>query len=125
MDKWFSLQAISKLPNTLQNVKRLTLHPSYEENNPNKIRSLISSFCRSNQLRFHASDGSGYEFLANQVLRMDPLNPQIAARLVGSFNNWRQFNKSNKSKINYQLQRIIKTPKLSGDVFEIVSKVLS
>ena len=125
MDKWFSLQAISKLPNTLQNVKKLTLHPSYEENNPNKIRSLISSFCRFNLLRFHSSDGSGYEFLANQVLRLDPLNPQIAARLVGAFNNWRQFKSSNKSKIKDQLQKIINTPKLSGDVFEIVSKVLS
>tara|TARA_B100000700_G_C15042310_1_gene855962 strand:+ start:366 stop:3101 length:2736 start_codon:yes stop_codon:yes gene_type:complete len=125
MDKWFSLQAISKLPNTLQNVKKLTLHPSYEKNNPNKIRSLISSFCRFNLLRFHASDGSGYEFLANQVLRIDPLNPQIAARLVGVFNNWRQFKMVNKSKMNDQLQKIIKAPKLSGDVFEIVSKALS
>ena len=106
MDKWFSLQAISNLPKTIENVKKLTLHPSYEENNPNKIRSLIGSFCRFNQLRFHASDGSGYEFLANQVLRIDPLNPQIAARLVGVFNNWRQFKKVHKSKINDQLQRI-------------------
>ncbi len=125
MDKWFSLQAISQLPNTLEIVKKLTLHPSYEENNPNKIRSLISSFSRFNQLRFHASDGSGYKFIANQVLRIDPLNPQTAARLVGVFNGWRKFNKEQKSKMNDQLQRIIKTPKISGDVFEIVSKALS
>jgi len=125
MDKWFALQAISHLPNTLETVNKLTLHPSYEENNPNKIRSLISSFSRFNQLRFHAADGSGYKFLANQVLRIDPINPQTAARLVGVFNSWRKFDKKQKSKMNDQLQRIIKTPKLSGDVFEIVSKALS
>jgi len=124
MDKWFALQAISQLPNTLKNVKKLTLHQSYEENNPNKIRSLLSSFSRFNQLRFHASDGSGYEFIADQILRIDPLNPQTAARLVGVFNNWKKFNKRRKSKMNYQLERILKTPKLSGDVFEIVSKSL-
>ena len=124
MDKWFALQAISQLPNTLENVKKLTLHQSYEENNPNKIRSLISSFSRFNQLRFHASNGSGYEFLANQVLRIDPLNPQTAARMVGVFNNWKRFNTKHKSKMYDQLKRILNTPKLSGDVFEIVSKAL-
>ena len=86
---------------------------------------MISSFSRFNQLRFHASDGSGYEFITNQVLRIDPLNPQTAARMVGVFNNWRKFKKKQKYKMNDQLKRIIKTPKISGDVFEIVSKALS
>jgi aminopeptidase N len=124
MDKWFALQAISTLPNTLENVRNLTSHAAYEENNPNKIRALISTFSRFNQLRFHATDGSGYDFLAEQVLRLDPLNPQTAARLVSVFNNWRKYDALHKAKMNDQLQRIVKTPKLSGDVFEIVSKAL-
>jgi aminopeptidase N len=124
MDKWFALQAISYLPNTLENVRNLTSHPAYDENNPNKIRALISAFSRFNQLRFHAADGSGYDFLAEQVLRLDPLNPQAAARLVSVFNNWKKFAETHKIKMNDQLQRIVKTPKLSGDVFEIVSKAL-
>ena len=95
------------------------------KNNPNKIWALISTFSRFNQLRFHAADGSGYEFIAEQVLRLDPLNPQIAARLVSVFNNWKKFTETHKTKINYQLQKIVKTPKLSGDVFEIVSKTLN
>jgi len=105
-------------------VRKLTSHSAYEENNPNKIRALISTFSRFNQLRFHAGDGSGYEFIAEQVLRVDPLNPQIAARLVSVFNNWEKFTETHKTKMNYQLQKIVKTPKLSGDVFEIVSKAL-
>ncbi len=124
MDKWFALQAISCLPKTLDHVRKLTSHSAYEENNPNKIRALISTFSRFNQLRFHAADGSGYDFLAEQVLRLDPLNPQTAARLVSVFNNWKSFAAANKTKMNDQLQRIVKTPKLSGDVFEIVSKAL-
>ena len=124
MDKWFALQAISCLPKTLDHVRKLTSHSAYEENNPNKIRALISTFSRFNQLRFHAGDGSGYEFISEQVLRLDPLNPQIAARLVSVFNNWEKFTETHKTKMNYQLQKIVKTPKLSGDVFEIVSKAL-
>ena len=124
MDKWFALQAISSLPKTLENVRNLTSHAAYDENNPNKIRALISTFSRFNQLRFHATDGSGYDFLAEQVLRLDPLNPQTAARLVSVFNNWRKYDTIYKAKMNDQLQRIVKTPNLSGDVFEIVSKAL-
>ena len=124
MDKWFALQAISCLPKTLDHVRKLTSHSAYEKNNPNKIRALISTFSRFNQLRFHAADGSGYDFLAEQVLRLDPLNPQTAARLVSVFNNWKSFAAANKTKMNDQLQRIVKTPNLSGDVFEIVSKAL-
>ncbi|MDE0793643.1 MAG: aminopeptidase N C-terminal domain-containing protein, partial [SAR324 cluster bacterium] len=109
----------------LDNVRNLTSHPAFEKNNPNKIRALISTFSRFNQLRFHAADGSGYDFLAEQVLRLDPLNPQTAARLVSVFNNWRKYDARHKAKMKDQLQRIVKTPNLSGDVFEIVSKALA
>jgi len=124
MDKWFSLQAISNLPGTLKKVRELTKHNAYDEKNPNKIRALISSFSRFNQLCFHSADGSGYEFLAEQVLKLDPLNPQTAARLVSVFNNWNKFEENNKIKMKDRLKHIVKTPKLSGDVFEIVSKAL-
>ncbi|MDP6430924.1 MAG: aminopeptidase N [SAR324 cluster bacterium] len=124
MDKWFTLQAISNLPGTLQKVLELTGHPAYDGKNPNKIRALISAFSRFNQLHFHSADGSGYEFIAEQVLKLDPLNPQTAARLVSVFNNWKKFEENNKIKMKDQLNRIVKTPELSGDVFEIVSKAL-
>ena len=124
MDKWFTLQAISNLPGTLQKVRELTGHNAYDEKNPNKIRALISSFSRFNQLCFHSADGSGYEFLTEQVLKLDPLNPQTAARLVSVFNNWKKFEENNRIKMKDRLNHILKTPKLSGDVFEIVSKAL-
>ncbi len=124
MDKWFTLQAISNLPETLQKVRELTKHNAFDEKNPNKIRALISAFSRFNQLCFHSADGSGYEFLEEQVLKLDPLNPQTAARLVSVFNNWKKFEENNKIKMENRLKNILKTPKLSGDVFEIVSKAL-
>ena len=110
MDKWFTLQAISNLPETLQKIRELTGHPAYDAKNPNKIRALISAFSRFNQLYFHRADGSGYEFLAEQVLKLDPLNPQTAARLVSVFNNWKKFEENNKTKMKDRLKRIVKTP---------------
>ena len=124
MDKWFTLQAISNLPETLKKVRELTGHPAYDAKNPNKIRALISTFSRFNQLCIHRAAGSGYKFLAEQVLKLDPLNPQTAARLVSVFNNWKKFEENNKTKMKDQLKHIVNTPKLSGDVFEIVSKAL-
>ncbi|HEX7954217.1 MAG TPA: aminopeptidase N, partial [Burkholderiales bacterium] len=74
LDKWFAVQATSRLPDTLASVKRLMQHPAFTLTNPNRVRSVVSSFCHANQVRFHAADGSGYAFAADQVLAIDALN---------------------------------------------------
>ena len=81
MDKWLAIQALSPLPDTLDPVKKLMDHPAFNFKNPNKVRALIGAFTQGNAVRFHDPGGEGYAFLADNVLALDPLNPQIAARL--------------------------------------------
>jgi aminopeptidase N len=124
IDKWFSLQAMSSLPDTLAAVIALLDHPAFSLRTPNKVRALVGAFCAGNPLRFHAGDGAGYAFLADRVLQLDPINPQVAARLVGAFGQWRQFDDKRQALMRGALERIAVTDGLSRDVYEIASKSL-
>ncbi len=124
MDKWLTVQATSRLPNTLNEVKNLIEHPIFSITNPNKVRALIGAFCNQNPFNFHAIDGSGYLFAGDSILKLDPLNPQIAARLSQVFSSWKQHQTPQQELMKNQLQRILKTVKLSRDVSEIIEKSL-
>ena len=124
LDKWFAIQATSPLPGTLNDVLRLLDHPAFSIKNPNKVRSLIGAFAAGNPVCFHAADGSGYEFLANQVQVLDGLNPQVAARMVSPFSRWRRYDKGRQELMRQELERIMAQAALSKDVFEVVSKSL-
>ena len=124
LDKWFALQSTSQLPDTLLEVNALLQHPDFSIRNPNKVRALIGAFCQSNPVRFHAADGSGYGFLAGQVVTLNALNPQIAARMLNSFTRWRKYDPSRQALMRTELERIRQTPALSPDVYEIVVKSL-
>ena len=126
IDKWLSIQASSSLPGTLDAVIALLDHPAFSIRNPNRVRALIGAFCNGNQLRFHTADGSGYRFLADQVLVLDRLNRQIAARLLGPLGPWRRFGDPRRSLMKEQLERILAAGEaLSPDVYEIATKSLS
>ena len=124
LDKWFALRASSSLSETLSDVRELMGHPAFSIRNPNKVRALIGGFCAGNQLRFHAADGGGYEFLADQVMVLDELNPQVAARLLAPLGQWRRFDSDRQELIQGQLDRVLAKPGLSRDVYEIASKSL-
>jgi aminopeptidase N len=125
LDKWFSLQAMSHLPGTLASVEKLMEHPAFNRRNPNKVRSLIGAFSHGNQVRFHDASGAGYAFLADRVIELDPINPQVAARLMGAFSRWRKFESDRQQLMHAQLERILSTAKLSKDVYEVASKTLA
>jgi aminopeptidase N len=125
VDKWLSLQATSRLPDTLHEVKGLTQHPAFNLKNPNKVRALIGAFCHSNPARFHDASGAGYEFLADNVLRLNALNPQIAARLLHAVIRWRKYDAGRQALMKGQLERVLATPDLSKDVYEIAAKSLA
>ena len=124
MDKWFRLQGASSLPGTLARVESLMSHPAFDAMNPNRIRALIGAFAHGNQVGFHHFDGDGYCFIAERVLELDPLNPMVSARLVSAFNRWKRYEPPRQLLMREQLERIIRTPTLSKDVREIVSKTL-
>ncbi|MGA1598796.1 MAG: aminopeptidase N [bacterium] len=123
--KWFTLQAMSALPDTLKNVRHLLAHPSFDLKNPNKARALIGAFAHSNPVRFHEASGQGYAFLAEQVIALNSLNPTIAARLVGAFNQWKRFDPKRQELMKTQLEAVIRLPQLSGEVHEVVSRALN
>jgi len=125
VDKWLSVQATSRLPGTLDEVKRLTAHPAFDIRNPNKIYSLIRAFVAANHVRFHAADGGGYEFAAEQVIAIDKLNPQVAARVARCFDRWRKFDSGRQAHAKAALEKILASEGLSRDVGEIVGKALA
>ena len=125
LDKWFAVQATSRRPDTLATVKRLMQHPAFTLTNPNRVRSVVSSFCHGNQVRFHAANGSGYAFAAEQIVAIDPLNPQVAARLARSFDRWRKFDAARQAHARAALERIRDTAGLSKDTFEVVTRALA
>ncbi|MCF7983886.1 MAG: aminopeptidase N [Thiohalocapsa sp.] len=124
LDKWFALQAQSSRSDTLSRVEGLTRHPDFSLANPNRVRSLIGAFAVGNPLRFHAEDGGGYDFLAERIIELDPLNPQIASRLLYPLTRWRRYDKGRRQLMREQLERILEVEGLSSDVFEVVSKSL-
>jgi aminopeptidase N len=124
VDKWLAVQAMSRLPATLETVKQLQTHPAFDLKVPNKVYALIRSFA-ANHVRFHAADGGGYEFLADQIIALNMLNPQVAARMARSFDRWRRFDEGRQQKAKAALERIRDAEKLSKDVGEIVSKALA
>ncbi len=123
-DKWFSVQAASSLPDTLDTIYSLMEQPEFDINNPNKVRSVIGTFCHRNLVCFHDARGRGYQFLADQVMRLDDSNPQIAARLVGAFNRWKKYDINRQTLARRQLEKILTRPGLSKAVYEIVSRNL-
>lgn len=124
MDKWLQVQATAPGAETLHRVKQLMSNPVFTLKNPNKVRSLLTSFARINPTGFHLADGSAYEFIADQVLALDALNPQIAARLIAAFNAWRRYDTNRANLMQAQLNRITASKSLSKDVYEIASKAL-
>ncbi len=124
LDKWFSLQALSHREDVLNQVIELCDHLAFSINNPNKVRALIGAFS-ANFLGFHQSDGFGYQFVADKVISLNTINPQIAARLVSVFNNWRSLVEPNSVLMKTELERIAQQEDLARDVKEIVGKALA
>ncbi|HTH58587.1 MAG TPA: aminopeptidase N [Paraburkholderia sp.] len=127
IDKWFALQATQRgTPQrpVIDIVRRLMSHPAFNLKNPNRARSLIFSFCAANPAQFHAEDGSGYAFWAEQVIALDALNPQVAARLARSLELWRRFTPALREQMRAALQKVANEVK-SRDVREIVEKALA
>jgi len=125
LDKWFAIQAMSSLPGTVDAVGVLATHDDFDMGNPNRVRALVSSFASANPAQFHTADGAGYRFLADIVMRLDPANPQVAARIVSPLGQWRRVDAARQALMRGELQRILDLPGLSKNTFEMVSKSLA
>ena len=113
------------LPGGLERVHALMQHEAFTLKNPNKVRALIGAFANQNLVNFHRADGAGYRFLADQVITLNALNPQIASRLLAPLTRWRKYDGARQALMKGELERILASGELSSDVYEVVSKSLA
>ena len=123
LDKWMGLQAGSPLPGTAARVKSLMGHPAFDIRNPNRVRALVGVFA-GNHLRFNAADGAGYRLVGETVRALDSINPQVAARMSGAFENWRRYDDHRQKLMRHELEEALKRPGVSPNMFEVASKML-
>lgn len=124
MDKWFGLQACANRDDIFGQLAALKNHDDFSMKNPNRVRSLYGAFAMNNPVKFHDASGQGYEFLKNGIIELNELNPQIAARMVTPFREWKRYTDDRQDKMKKALQEILDTPNLSPNVFELVKKSL-
>jgi len=123
MDQWFTIQVSRPQGDVLERVKYLMQHPAFSLKNPNKVRALIGAFAQ-NRVNFHRLDGQGYQLLADVVIELNQLNPEIAARLITPLTRWQRFDETRQVLMRSQLERIRQQP-LSSNVYEVVEKALA
>lgn len=123
VNKWLTLQAGSSLPTTLERVKALMQHPAFNIKNPNNCYALLRTFS-NNPVAFHEQSGAGYDFIAEQVLAIDPLNSHVAATILQPLTLWRKMDTKRQKMMKRALERIGQSAHLSKDVYEIVTKSL-
>jgi aminopeptidase N len=125
VDKWFRVQATAVLPATLERVQALMAHRAFDLKNPNRARSLVHAFATGNPVGFHAADGAGYRFIAEQVVVLDRINPQIASRLARAFDRWKKYDAGRQAHARAALESIRAAAPLSPDVGEVVARTLA
>ncbi|OOF43533.1 aminopeptidase N [Rodentibacter rarus] len=124
MDKWFALQATRPDDNVLEIVNHLMDHPSFNFNNPNRLRALVGSFANQNLKAFHEISGSGYRFLTDVLIRLNEANPQVAARLIEPLIRFARYDAQRQTLMKRALERLSSVENLSKDLFEKIEKAL-
>jgi aminopeptidase N len=123
LQKWLALQASADRKDTLQIVKKLEHSSVFDINTPNHVYSLLGSFI-SNYPIFHSIDGSGYELVANFIIKLDSINPKVAARMVKSLGNYKKLEPQRRHLMREALDKILNKPMLSEDTREMVESIL-
>jgi aminopeptidase N len=106
-------------------VRALAKHTDFDLRNPNRVRALVASFASGNQVRFHESSGSGYRFVSDTIIALDPMNSQVAARLVPPLGQWRRVDPARQALMKQELQRILDAPGLSKGAYEMAMRSIA
>ncbi len=123
IQKWLTVQATSSHDETFEVVLGLENDPVYDKTIPNLVRSLFGQFAM-NKMQFNHKSGRGYKLVADKIIEIDKLNPQVASRLASAYKDYSRLPLSLKSLMKAELERVMAIEGLSKNVFEIVSKIL-
>ena len=124
LDKWFGLNAAVPGVDAAKRIERLLKHPDFKLTTPNRVYALVANFANGNSTGFHSASGEGYRVVADLIIALNAINPQVAARLATAFRSWKLYNVQRRTHAQKNMQRILATPALSNDVFEIISRTL-
>ncbi|ASP40499.1 aminopeptidase N [Bacterioplanes sanyensis] len=125
VNQWLSVQAGSSRRATVASIEQLLQHEAFDWRNPNKVRSVLGVFANQALVSFHQSDASGYALLADAIIKLNGINPQMASRLLTPLTRWKRLIPELSALMRAQLERIQSQEDLSKDVYEVVSKSLS
>jgi len=125
LDKWFAVQAQLPGEPALDHVRQLEHDDAFTLKNPNRVQSLLGAFVRNNPSGFHRADGAGYRLLAERLVALDALNPQVAARLATAFNGWQRLEPRRREAAQAAIVELVKQPGLSRNLAEIIDSVLN
>ena len=127
IDKWFSLQASApdRSGSVLPAIRQLMKHADFSLKNPNRARSVVSTFCQGNPAGFHRLDAAGYQFWSERVVELDALNPQVAARLARALDRWSKLAEPYRGHARQAIARVAASTALSKDTREVITRALA
>ena len=123
LNRWFALEASARRDDAVTRARALLAHPKFDAKNPNRVRAVVQAFGDQNWRGLHAADGSGYAFIAEQILRFDAQNPSLAARFCDVFSRWHRLSEPARTLQRDSLNRLA-AAELSANVREIIGKTL-
>lgn len=124
LDKWFAAQASAARDATVERVTQLLEHEKFSLRNPNRVYALLATFCR-NSIAFHRADGAGYQLVLRIIKQLNTLNPQVAARLITPFLQWRRFDEQRQKLLQGCLIELQQMDNLASDLAEKVNSALA
>ena len=124
IEKWFMMESMSLVSGTVARLAELMVHPAFDANNPNKLRSVLGAFMTGNPVHFYADDGSGFNFIGDCLINIDARNPQLSARMALPLTRMSQYAPERRAKMSAVLQKIQKQAQ-SNDLREVIDKALA
>jgi aminopeptidase N len=123
MDKWVSLQILHAPPQqAATTTARLMAAPGFDWKNPNRFRAALGALS-AHHAGFHQPDGRGYRLVADWLIRLDPVNPQTAARMSTAFETLARYDADRQDLMRAELDRILAMPGLSPDLGEMAQRM--
>jgi len=120
---WFNIQASAHHEYVVDIVRSLTQHPAFDLQNPNKVCAVFTPFI-CNPYGFHQASGKGYQLVAEIIIKLDKINPPLAAHFAQNFVNWKKYD-DKRQQLMLEGIALINAESVSIDVKNVVQNELN